>query len=294
MSGWMELADFQAAVRGQNDHDWHKLLLDSVENNVINNIVMPSFPPDEMQIGIHGHSGKTSLGEAIKYYNEVVKYTLFADHKIREDRVLLDFGTGWGRILRPWMRDIAPQNIYGADPHPVRIVAARSCNPYVNFFCSDRLPPLVLRDNSVDYIVAFSVFSHLDEFATRKWFAEFTRVLKPGGLIAVTTQRRAFIDTCAEVRKQKQGGKALTHPWQEALAKSFVDTEAFKQAYADGEFLYSATAGQVPNLSARYGESIIPPKFVLQHLCKGLDFIDFVDNAERLAQAIIVLQKPRS
>lgn len=294
MSNWMEGSQFQAAIRAKNEADWQRMLLGSAENNIIENVIMPLFPQTEMQVGIHGTHGKTAMAETIKYFTEVKKYAIFCNHEIDKDRRLLDFGTGWGRMLRPWMRDISLKNIFGVDPHPLRIVTARSCNPYVSFFNTDTLPPLVLREHSIDYIIAYSVFSHLDEFSTLKWFAEFKRILRPGGLLAVTTQRRSFINSCEDVRKQKQVGKPLSHPWQEALAKSFVSVDDAHKDYDEGKFLFSATSGIVPHVSARYGEAVISPQYVRRNLCEGMDFIDFVDNPERLPQALIVLQKPKA
>ncbi|MFG1403771.1 class I SAM-dependent methyltransferase [Xanthobacter sediminis] len=289
--GWENVDDFHQKIRLLSDADWLQCLNNSSLSNVVNEIYMPTFPPEELQVGVHGHSGRHSILEAWNYYIEVRNYALFCQHEFHPARRLLDFGSGWGRILRPFMRDVHPSNIFGVEPNSARIVTARNHNPYVNFIQSRYLPPLPVASDSVDYIVAWSVFSHIDEFSTRKWFGEFHRILRPGGVLAVTTQRLDFIETCEAIRARKQAGETLSHPWHEALARSFVDVEACKSAFERGEYLHSATSGAIPKLGARYGEAIISPNFVKRELCEGFDFIDYVDNPNRLPQALIVMQK---
>ena len=290
---WMSVADFYAAIKHKTDAEWEQMLLKSVADPVVNGVLLPVFPGSDLQTETHGHSGEVSMRESIAYFNEVRNYAAFAEHPVHEERVLLDFGAGWGRISRPWMRSVHPSNIIGFEPNPRRVAQARSCNPYVTFIHTNPLPPSRLADESVDYVVAFSVFSHLDEYSTRKWFAEYRRILKPGGIIAVTTQGQGFIDVCKQFRDKKKAGEALGHPWHEALAASFTDVDQCRAMYQNGDFLF-ATQGRMPRAGARYGEAIISPAFVRKHLCDRLDFIDYFDDKGRLAQALIVVQKPKS
>ena len=140
-------------------------------------------------------------------------------------------------------------------------------------------------------MISWSVFSHLDEFYAMRWIGEFHRVLKPGGLVMLTTQSRRFIQFCAEMRVRRASGIRLEHPWYEACADSFVDEHAANSRYEGGEFLHHSPA-QPPSLSAHYGEAIIPRGFVIRHWTPLFRLVDFVDNAVRLPQALIVLQKP--
>lgn len=288
--GWIGVDEFYAGVRGLSDEAWLKLLRAPQDDQSAIGTSFPTFPPSDIQIGMHGHSNAISINEAWSYYQEVSNYAAFCGKPLQQKKTLLDFGCGWGRILRPFMRDINPANIYGAEPHQGRIIEARSHNPYVNFIQSNYLPRLPLADCTVDYIVAWSVFSHVDEFSTGKWFKEFNRILRPGGIVAVTTQGLGFIDTC-EIRREQKAAGELKHAWHEALARSFVDVVASREAYHAGEYLFSATAGQPPQTNSRYGEAIISPAYVKKNLCNGFDFIDHVDDKDRLPQALIVLQK---
>ncbi len=276
---WRDANKFYGDIRALSDEDWAAVL----RHPELSDIGAPTFPAAEFQIGIHGHAGEHSINEATKFYREAASYANFCQTPLRSDRALLDFGCGWGRILRPFMRDIKPSNIFGAEPGGERVVVARSHNPYVNFIQSNYLPPIPLADNSIDYVTAWSVFSHLDEFSTRKWFAEFQRILRPGGLIFITTQGLQFLDQCEKHRKTKEAGGQLEHPWHEALARSFVDTDGCRNAYKRAEYLFSGTAGKIPHEGARYGEAIISAQFVKNNLCDGFDFIDHVDDPNRFA-----------
>ena len=74
------------------------------------------------------------------------------------------------------------------------IDAARASFPYCRFDRIDPLPPTSFAAGSFDLITAYSVFSHLAEHASLAWVQEFSRLLSPGGIMAVTTQRRDFIE----------------------------------------------------------------------------------------------------
>ena len=290
---WHSTSDFFDKIRSIADDDWSRLLTESVQDSHVQGISFPTFPDSALQRAIHGHSGEQSILEALKYYREVMRYYRFGQGSFSESSTLLDFGCGWGRILRPFMRDFLPNNIFAMEPHPARVREARMHNPYVNIIQSPYLPPVSCRDESFDLIVSWSVFSHLDEFSTRKWFSEFWRILKPGGVIAVTTQGRSFIEQCDTARKRISAGEKDLHPWMHALAKSFVDRERYDEEYTKGYYLFSGTSGTIPDVRARYGEAIIPPLFVKNALAEGWDFIDHMDDPKRLPQALIVLQRPR-
>lgn len=111
------------------DDEWLASLAESVENPIVQGISMPSFPAPETQSAIHGHSGIHSLRETYRFYSEIKAYARFAGRPMTPERTLLDFGSGWGRIARFFMKDILPENLFGAEPHPERVVIARACNP---------------------------------------------------------------------------------------------------------------------------------------------------------------------
>lgn len=203
---------------------------------------MPGFPSEDLQREIHGHANEVSLHEAHVFYREVIAYCAYAGRPIAPHRTILDFGCGWGRMLRLFIKDIEPANLFGADSTSRFLMEARRCNPSVNFLSCQLAPPMILEPESLDYIISWSVFSHLDEFLSLRWIEEFSRLLKPGGLLLITTQSRRFIAFCAEMRLRRASGICLEHPCYGSCANSFVDETLENARYEAGQFLHAASA----------------------------------------------------
>lgn len=108
------------------------------------------------------------------------------------DRIL-DFGCGSGRVLRHW-RDLERVEIYGTDYQPRLIEECRRVVPFVHLSVNGLEPPLHFADAFFDLIYSFSVFTHLDERQQLAWRDEIRRVLKPGGVLVMSTQGPAFMD----------------------------------------------------------------------------------------------------
>lgn len=268
-----------------HDEEWFALLYESMTGAAIDGLSMPTFPPAEVQIAMHGHANEVSVREAILFYQEVVRHARAAGRRISPEHTLLDFGTGWGRMLRPFMRDIPGSNIYACEPDSERVVLARQCNPYVNFIQSSYSPPLGLRSSTIDLIAAWSVFSHLSESAANEWILELTRILTPGGLMFITTQGTGFFDFCERLHAEKKQEGSLSHPWHETLVAQFPDPAEARRRYDSGEFVWKGWQGQ------QYGEAAISLNYVRSHWLRDLELVVFVDDSARLPQALIVLQR---
>ena len=277
--------------RDRSDESWLDILVSSLRVPDIEGVAMPGFPAEELQREIHGHAGEVSLHEAHVFFREIKSYCAYAGRPLAPHRTMLDFGCGWGRMLRLFMKDIEPANLFGADSTSRFLMEARRCNPSVNFLSCQLTPPMILAPESLDYVISWSVFSHLDEFLSLRWIEEFFRLLKPGGLLLITTQSRRFIGFCAEQRVRRASGIRLEHPWYEACADSFVDEPLENSRYEAGHFLHAAST-QPPHPQSHYGEAVIPRGYVVKKWGHLFRLIDFLDNPVRLPQVLLVLQKP--
>jgi hypothetical protein len=71
-------------------------------------------------------------------------------------------------------------------------------------------PPLCYRDQSFDFLYAFSVFTHLSVELAEGWISELARVVSPGGLMWFTVHGESYRDRLApEQRSRFDGGEII-------------------------------------------------------------------------------------
>jgi SAM-dependent methyltransferase len=98
----------------------------------------------------------------------------------------LDFGCGCGRLSREFVADDPDRKLTGVDPDDAAIRWA-SKHLRGDFLAIGRRPPTALPGSSFDVAVSISVFTHMEDALQREWIAEVHRVLRPGGLLIVST-----------------------------------------------------------------------------------------------------------
>lgn len=278
------------AFHGLADEEWLHVLVSSLGGHEVRGVRMPEFPPDDLQREIHGHHGEVSIHEGHVFYREIKAYCAYAGRPVRPETSVLDFGCGWGRMARLFMKDVRSQSLVSVEHTDRFLMAARRANPFLPFLQAGLVPPLPLVPGTLDLITSWSTFSHLDEFLASHWMREFHRLLKPDGLVVFTTQSRRFLSFCAEQRLRRASGMQLEHPWHEACANSFVDEAQANSHFEAGRFLHAASAKR-PQPQAHYGEAIIPRNYILKAWGGMFRLIEYLDNPVRLPQVLIVLQK---
>jgi len=253
------------------------------------NGVLPSLPPDDIQRNWTGATGERTMREALNFYRITTGYLRRYGNGLRSSSVVLDFGCGWGRILRFYLRDVDHENLHGCDCYPEAIEVARQQNRWCSFHLTDPLPPSGFESEKFDLIYLFSVFSHLSEAAHLAWLEEFHRLLKPGGLVVATTRPRSFISQMAQLRENKN------NPVQtQGGARSFLDTEAVLAEYDAGKFCHSPSGGGGPLETSFYGESCIPRKYVEANWTRWYELRDYREADALCNQNVICVQKWRS
>lgn len=268
-----------------SDSEWLEVIVNSIENPFVGNLELPGFPPHEIQRNIVGSSGKHALGEGFNFYSEIKQHAAKVGRPLTRDSRILDFGCGWGRMIRFFIKDIAAENLYGIDVNSEMIDICLNTVRLGNYSVGKLEPPTEFAGDSFDVVYAYSVFSHLSEAVHIKWVEELSRILKPGGILIVTVWGRNFIEFCRSLRGQNH-----EFDWYKALANSFLDTEAALADYDNGKFLYSATGGGPALPASFYGEAIISPAYVKREWAKYLTFCDFMDDPAKFNQAVIVMQ----
>ena len=115
---------------------------------------------------------------------------------------VLDFGCGCGRLLRVFARHADTLELHGADVDAEAVAWCREELDFASFTALGVDPPTELESESFDAIYAYSVFTHLPEDAHLAWLAELARIVKPGGLVLLTTQGRRIVEHVAFAREQ--------------------------------------------------------------------------------------------
>src|SRR3990172_7300049 len=80
--------------------------------------MLPAFPSDTIQVNTTGQSGVPTLREAFVFYKDCIDTFEECGKPVLESSRMLDFGVGWGRIARFFLRDLPIENIYGVDVTP--------------------------------------------------------------------------------------------------------------------------------------------------------------------------------
>ena len=120
-----------------------------------------------------------------KYYldsRETAQWLIrhFAKHILLEDKKILDWGCGPGRIIRHLPELIGNKcEFYGTDYNKDSIAWCSKNIPNVSFNLNSLEAKLPWPDNTFDVIYGISIFTHLSENMHFAWLKELVRILKP-------------------------------------------------------------------------------------------------------------------
>ena len=277
--------------RVNKSHDeWFNLICKSLQKSIVTckGIPLPAFPDVETQVNTVGAAGVSNLIEADLFFRDVVWHFCGSPNWRKPERKVLDFGCGWGRIARFFLLYFKPENIFGIDIDDDLLNICRNTFYGSKFYKCQAFPPTIFENYSIDYIVGYSVFSHLSEKACHEWMKEFKRILKSGGIVALTTRGRPFFDYCISLKGTRQSG------YLDALSGLFDDFDSAKRKYDAGEFVHSnvkgVTGGGVREAEF-YGESFIPERYARDVLSKYLSFVEFSFDCQRSIHPTIYFKK---
>ena len=153
------------------------------------------------------------------------------------DANFLDFGSGWGRITRTYLRDFDLKRIFGFEPNLTYCANARMLNPYICFMNGDYLPDGTLPDKRFNVVVGWSVFSHLPPRSATEWLKEMARITLPAGHIVMTTWGLRFLNRLIDDQKAMENGAEI-HWYSKICIEAIGDIGKCIDAYSQGEFVW--------------------------------------------------------
>lgn len=248
--------------------------------------IIPQMPTEKVQLHFTGASGRWTLHQSLDFVNLAVEALSQQGTNELKEKKLLDFGCGWGRITRMWLRKIPAENITGVDPMQEMIELCANTIPNAHFLLTQPAPPI--RDfvaQSFDLLTAYSVFSHLNEEYLNLWFGEFARLMKPGGMMFITTRSRKFIDHLQQKKDRNEFAE-----YEQALKNNFPDLERAYRDYDQGKVFHQPIGGGSLSTSF-YGETCVPESY-FHRFDDTFEVVRFIPNLKyEDNQACVILQR---
>ena len=250
---------------------------------------VPPNPPEAVQTQFVGRSYEDAYNEAASFVRIVDEWlTKRTKRGLASRSRVLDFGSGWGRITRMLLTEVAPTSIYAIDVDPQMTALLNTTLPGVNAMTVPAMPPTVLADASIEAAVAFSVFSHLAPHAHEAWANEFGRVLAPGGMVFITVLDAVFLAQIREAKKHVAAGTAV--PFHDGMAPLFDDIDATEAAFNAGEAVYSPAGGGGVRTEDFYGWAAMPAPYIDRVWgAAGFEVVEWVQSGVVFGQAMVGL-----
>jgi len=168
------------------------LLLDPPDSYPNLRAFLPRMPSAELQENWVGASGIRLLGRSVAFVRSVIAaYDRFADKPLVDSKVL-DYGCGWGRLMRLFYKDVPTTQLYGVDAWPDILATARELGMRGNLAAIDEYPERLPFEARFELIFAFSVFTHLSQKAQRRALKVLADAITDDGLLVLTILAREF------------------------------------------------------------------------------------------------------
>jgi SAM-dependent methyltransferase len=134
--------------------------------------------------------------------------------RIEELGAVLDFGCGCGRVSRNWLA-LRDTDVFGSDMNEQAIEWCRRNLPFASFEVNGLAPPLAFETAHFDLVYALSVFTHLPEEIQLLWMRELERVLRPGGLLMLSTHGEHYVPRLAVDERARFAAGEVVVRWDE-------------------------------------------------------------------------------
>lgn len=249
----------------------------------------PPNPPEDIQAQFVGASYKVAYAEAGSFVRVADEWsTRRRGRGLAASSRVVDFGSGWGRIVRMLLAQVEPARLYALDVDQGMTALVNVTIPGINALTVNPLPPTVLGDATVDTVTAFSVFSHLSPDAHEAWAREFGRIVRPSGMVFLTVLDATFFDQVEGMQKAVAGGSEDTFAL--SLAQCFPDLADVRARFKAGEPAYAGLGGGGVRTGDYYGWAAIPKVFVERVWGDaGFDITEWVPSGTLFPQAMVGL-----
>jgi len=151
--------------------------------------MLPAMVSENIQKTWTGASGMELLRQSLTFARQVENnYARYCGKPLRNSTIM-DFGCGYGRILRLMYYFSDPDRIWGVDAWQGSLDTCTEARMLGNFVKSENVPTsLAVGETQFDVAYALSVFTHLAPTAADACLAAVRRHMKEGGLFIATVR----------------------------------------------------------------------------------------------------------
>jgi SAM-dependent methyltransferase len=198
---------------------------------------MASVEAQEMWTGTHGQA---LLRPTVNFVRSVAyTFNKLTGRDLRGSKIL-DFGCGYGRMIRLMYYFSDPERIFGVDPWDRPINWCHEDRVLGNIAKSDDVPrALPLPVASFDLIYAFSVFTHLSEKITRLALKTLSNYITKDGLLVITVRPEEYWSSIATI--DPTTGRSREEVLADHRSKGFSFVPQVRPPI-DGEVTYGDTS----------------------------------------------------
>jgi SAM-dependent methyltransferase len=273
-------------IRSEGSDAWIARLKRSVAERAQDGLMFPDFPSAEIQRQFVGSTYEDALDEAGRFYDFAQESMGDRAYKRSGGQGYLDFGCGWGRIGRFFLRDFKADDMVGVDIDPDMVAFCAQANLPGRFETIVNGQPLPFPDGSFRLVTAYSVFTHLPPHLFRAWLAELLRVLAPGGQLVFTVEPPRFLDMLEATDADS------SNAWMAALAVYKDRLPQLRADLAKEGIAYLPSGGGDYREQDVYGETAVTAKFVAKQAAPhGGEVVRYIDDPARFWQAAVVIRK---
>lgn len=231
--------DVYAILREQPVDAVAKILSDIPHDYPRAKAALPSMAEDSVQLLWTGAAGDHLLMQSCAFVRAVETGYLKYIGRSLQDRVVLDYGCGWGRLIRLMYKFTSPENIHACDPSHHSIEQCRQHQLAANFsLCSPIPSGTPFSDVRFDLIYAFSVFTHLSERTASAVIAACRSAISDNGLLAITIRPPGYW----KIHDQNQNRLDPDDMWQMHHDRGYAFKPHSSAQPFDGEITYGDTS----------------------------------------------------
>ena len=183
---------------------------------------------------------------------------------------IYDFGAGCGRALRHLIERVPRARVAASDSDGLAVEWLQRNWPTVDVRLNGGLPPLNFETGRFDLVLAFSVFTHLDEAYQDAWLAELQRVTRPGAILLLTVHG--------------------PWNWRDHLEK-IPELAQHQQTLDQHGFLFYTGDQWSQYFADYYHTSFHQPWYIRDRWSKWFDVVDIAQSAAQPPQDLVVLRR---